>query len=104
MGRYAGWIALYAGVAGGADVILMPEIPFDLDIVAERLKERETFGATRIEELSYMDFIAAELRVMDTTAVTMCKEHGVPIVVFDMITPGNIVKAVSGEKIGTVIH
>jgi uridylate kinase len=60
--------------------------------------------ANRIEDLSYMDFISRELRVMDTTAVTMCKEHGVPIVVFDMITPGNIVKAVSGEKIGTVVH
>jgi uridylate kinase len=60
--------------------------------------------ASRLEELSYMDFISGELRVMDTTAVTMCKEHGVPIVVFDMLTPGNIVKAVSGEKIGTVIH
>jgi 6-phosphofructokinase 1 len=45
MGRYAGWIALYAGVAGGADVILIPEIPFDLEIVAERLKERERLGA-----------------------------------------------------------
>jgi uridylate kinase len=41
---------------------------------------------------------------MDATAVTMSKEHGVPIVVFDMTVPGNIVKAVSGEKIGTVIH
>jgi uridylate kinase len=60
--------------------------------------------ASRLEELSYMDFISGELRVMDTTAVTMCKEHGVPIVVFDMLKPGNIVKAVSGEKIGTVIH
>jgi len=60
--------------------------------------------ATRLEELSYMEFISGELRVMDTTAVTMCKEHGVPIVVFDMLKPGNIVKAVSGEKIGTVIH
>ena len=45
MGRYAGWIALYAGVAGGADVILIPEIPFDLNIVAERLRQREKFGA-----------------------------------------------------------
>ena len=45
MGRYAGWIALYAGVAGGADVILIPEIPFDLEKVAERIKEREAFGA-----------------------------------------------------------
>ena len=45
MGRYAGWIALYAGVAGGADVILIPEIPFDLAIVAERIRERERWGA-----------------------------------------------------------
>ena len=45
MGRYSGWIALYAGVAGGADVILIPEIPFDLNIVAARLRERERFGA-----------------------------------------------------------
>ena len=45
MGRYAGWIALYAGVAGGADVILIPEIPFDLQKVADRIRERERFGA-----------------------------------------------------------
>jgi 6-phosphofructokinase 1 len=45
MGRYAGWIALYAGVAGGADVILIPEIPFDLDQVAARIKIRESYGA-----------------------------------------------------------
>jgi ATP-dependent phosphofructokinase / diphosphate-dependent phosphofructokinase len=45
MGRYAGWIALYAGVSGGADVILIPEIPFDLNVVAARLREREQFGA-----------------------------------------------------------
>jgi uridylate kinase len=60
--------------------------------------------ATRITELSYMDFIARELRVMDTTAVTMCKEHEVPIHVFDMTAPGNIVKAVRGDQIGTVVH
>jgi 6-phosphofructokinase 1 len=45
MGRYAGWIALYAGVAGGADVILIPEVPFDLEKVAERIRERERWGA-----------------------------------------------------------
>lgn len=60
--------------------------------------------AVRMEELSYMDFIARELRVMDTTAVTMCKEHDVPIHVFDMTAPGNIVKAVRGDRIGTVVH
>ena len=45
MGRYAGWIALHAGVAGGADVILIPEIPFDLSLVAEGLRQREAWGA-----------------------------------------------------------
>ena len=45
MGRYAGWIGLYAGVGGGADVILIPEIPFDLNRVAERIRQRESYGA-----------------------------------------------------------
>src|SRR5258708_9649780 len=45
MGRYAGWIALHAGVAGGADAILIPEIPFDIGLLAERLRERDKFGA-----------------------------------------------------------
>ena len=40
MGRTAGWIALYAGVAGGGDVILLPEIPFDLSKMAIHIKER----------------------------------------------------------------
>jgi uridylate kinase len=41
---------------------------------------------------------------MDTTAVTMCKEHKVPIRVFDMTIPGNIIKAVRGDQIGTLVH
>ena len=44
MGRYAGWIALYAGVAGGADAILIPEIPFDLDIVAPATARSRSLG------------------------------------------------------------
>lgn len=45
MGRYAGWIALYAGIGGGADVVLIPEIPFSVDRIVDRLQERERFGA-----------------------------------------------------------
>jgi 6-phosphofructokinase 1 len=44
MGRYAGWIALYAGVAGGADVILIPEIPFTYESVCAKIQERENLG------------------------------------------------------------
>lgn len=45
MGRYAGWIALHGGLAGGADIILIPEIPFTYDAVAQFVKEREASGA-----------------------------------------------------------
>ena len=45
MGRNAGWIALHSGVAGGADVILIPEIPYDLEAVAQCIKERDRLGA-----------------------------------------------------------
>jgi 6-phosphofructokinase 1 len=45
MGRYAGWIALHAGVAGGADVILIPEIPYDLEKVVDCLRRRDERGA-----------------------------------------------------------
>ena len=60
--------------------------------------------ANKLQELTYMEFLSQELRVMDATAVTMCREHNVPIIVFDMTTPGNILRAVSGEPIGTVVH
>ena len=44
MGRYAGWIALHSGLSGSADVILIPEIPFDLDKVCEKIRARELAG------------------------------------------------------------
>lgn len=46
MGRYAGWIAIYAGLAGGADVILIPEVPFTYDSVCQKISEREATGKT----------------------------------------------------------
>ena len=44
MGRNAGWIALYAGVAGGGDVILLPEIPYDIVEIAQHIKDRRKNG------------------------------------------------------------
>lgn len=45
MGRHTGWIALHSGIAGGADVILIPEIPFSMEVVAEKIMERERCGS-----------------------------------------------------------
>jgi 6-phosphofructokinase 1 len=46
MGRHTGWIALHAGLAGGSDIILIPEIPFDIESVARKVREREASGST----------------------------------------------------------
>jgi uridylate kinase len=57
--------------------------------------------ARLLDRISYMEFINAGLKVMDTTAVTMCMDHRLPIVVFRLLDPGNIRRAVKGESIGT---
>ena len=60
--------------------------------------------ATRFEQLTYAEAIEKQLRVMDQTALAMCREHGMPIVVFDFKRPGNIRRAVEAEKgVGTRI-
>ncbi len=61
-------------------------------------------GAKLLSELTYMEVLSRGLRVMDSTAITMCKDHGLPIVVFNITVHGNIVKAVRGERIGTLVH
>ncbi len=59
--------------------------------------------ATRYETLSFEEVYARRLMVMDRTAITMCQENSLPIVVFDMAVPGNLSKLLSGERIGTWI-
>ncbi|MFQ5967537.1 MAG: UMP kinase [Acidimicrobiia bacterium] len=59
--------------------------------------------AKLLDEVSYLDVINLDLQVMDATAITMCRDHSLPIVVFNLLKPGNIVKAVRGERIGTLV-
>jgi len=60
--------------------------------------------ATKYEKISFDEVYHKDLRVMDLTATTMCKENNLPIVVFDMDTKGNLLKVVNGENIGTLVH
>lgn len=54
--------------------------------------------------LSYMDVLQQGLKVMDSTAISMCMDHNLPIQVFNLFTPGNLQKIVRGEKVGTTVH
>lgn len=59
--------------------------------------------ATKYDSISFDDVYSKGLQVMDMTAFTLCKENNLPIIVFDMDTPGNLKKLLSGEKIGTIV-
>jgi uridylate kinase len=56
------------------------------------------------KELKYMEVIRRQLKVMDTTAITLCMENDLPLIVFDLNKKDNVQKAVFGQKIGTLIH
>ncbi|MDY5859253.1 MAG: UMP kinase [Porphyromonas sp.] len=59
--------------------------------------------ATKFDRISYQEIYSRGLKVMDLTATTMCMENNLPIVVFDMDTPGNLMKVLKGENIGTYV-
>jgi uridylate kinase len=61
-------------------------------------------AATRYDEVSFMEVVARDLRVMDLTAITFCKDNNLPILVFDLMTAGNIRDALLGGRIGTLIR
>lgn len=84
-----------------ADVILMAKNGVDGVYSADPKKDP---NAVRYEHLTYMDLLNQGLQVMDSTATSMCMDNNMELVVFNMNQRGNIVKAVSGENIGTVIN
>ncbi len=82
---------LCKGTHGGVDGVYTADPKVDPD-------------ATRYEEVSFMEVISKDLRVMDMTAITFCKDNGLPIQVFDLMTPGNLRRALGGERIGTLVR
>ncbi len=82
----------------GAQVIL--KASHHVDGVYDRDPMREP-GARRYDRLSYLEVLQKNLKVMDSTAISMCMDNSLPIVVFNLRKPGNIRKAVMGESIGT---
>ena len=59
--------------------------------------------AVKFKTLSFSDVLAQNLKVMDSTAASMCNDNNIPILVFNLNDPENIVRAVSGEDVGTIV-
>jgi uridylate kinase len=64
---------------------------------------RSAPDAVRYDEIGFTEVIARDLRVMDMTAITFCRDNQIPILVFDLMQPGNVRAALAGERIGTLI-
>ena len=61
-------------------------------------------AATRFEEIGYSEVLSRNLRVMDASAVVMCRDNDLPVVVFNLTVRGNIMRMAKGEPVGTIIH
>lgn len=87
------------------------EIEADAILMAKKFADgvydsdpRTNPDAKKFDELTYMDVISRELKVMDATSTTLCKDNNIPIVVFSMDIPGNITRAAKGEVVGTIVR
>ncbi len=84
----------------GADVILKAT-KVDGVYSADPLKHK---NAKRYKRLKYIDVLKKDLRVMDATAISLCREHNIPIMIFDLFSKGNLKKVVEGKNIGTIVE
>ena len=83
----------------GADVVLMAK---GVDGVYDS-DPRSNPDATRFDELNYDEVLARDLKVADATAISLCRDNDLPIVVFNLLEEGNIARAARGERIGTLV-
>ena len=84
-----------------ADALLMAKN--EVDGIYDR-DPNENTEANKFEQITYLDAISKRLKVMDSTALSLCMESEIPVVVFDLFTKGNLLKVVNGDKIGTLVH
>ena len=84
----------------GADIILLGK---SIDAVYSADPKLDP-NAERYDEISYLDVLNQDLKVMDSTATAMCRDNNIPLLVFGISDPENIVRAVKGEKIGTIVR
>ncbi len=84
-----------------ADMVLMAKNKVDGVYSAD---PKTNPDAVKYDELTYLDVLNQNLKVMDATAVSLCMSKNMPITVFDIFTPGNLEKVIAGERVGTLIH
>ena len=94
-------VAAQRALEVGADALLLAKSGVDGVYNADPRKDA---NATKFDKISYDEVLSKSLAVADAAAFSLCRENNLPIVVFDLMTNGNIARAVKGEKIGTLVN
>ncbi len=113
----AGQVVLLAGGTGNPyfttdSAAALRALEIDAEVLLKATKvdgiyDKDPVGhedAKRFAEITYDEVLERRLAVMDLTAITLCRDHSLPLVVFDMEKSGNIARAVAGEDVGTRVH
>ncbi len=74
-----------------------------VDGIYDKDPARES-NATKYDTMTYNDILKRDLKVMDATAVALCRDNGIPIIVFDILTKGNLRRVIKGESLGTLVQ
>ena len=112
----AGKVVLFAAGTGSPffstdSAAALRAVEIEADLLAKATKVDGVYDrdpirfpeAERYDKISYLEVLSGRLAVMDTAAIALCQENNLPIVVFDMNTPGNMKRVAMGEKVGTLI-
>ncbi len=94
-------VAAQRALEVGCEVILMGKQGTDGVYDSD---PRTNPDARMYQELTYDEFLARNLKVADATAISMAREHGMPMIFFNLDAPGNIARVIAGETLGTVVH
>lgn len=111
-----GRVVIFAGGTGSPyfttdTTASLRAIEMDADVILKATKVDGVYSAdpekdknaVKFSDLTYMDVLQKDLKVMDATAISLCRDNNLPIIVFSMRKKGNIKRVLSGEKIGTIV-
>ncbi|MGH7540113.1 MAG: UMP kinase [Gemmatimonadota bacterium] len=111
-----GRVVIFAGGTGNPyfstdTAAVLRAIEMEADVILKATKVKGVYTADPeldpkaefIEEISYLEVMTRELRVMDAAAISLCKENDLPVIVLDIKQPGAILRALEGERIGTLV-
>ena len=112
-----GRVVIFAGGTGNPyfstdTAAVLRGIEMEADVIIKATKVEGVFSADPVKdpsaefipEISFKDVMTRDLKVMDASAISLCKDNGIPIIILNLLEPGLVARAINGERVGTLIR